>query len=81
MVVIEVFGCFLFATAVLVIVVGGNVVQVNKLATSLFDYFSIPLPIGVVAALYMAVFPLVARCEAPFSLTSSMNFLRYQPKL
>ena len=54
---------FLLAAALLVEIVGGGVVQVNECSTCLLGHFAIPLAIGVVAAFYLAVFPLVARCE------------------
>ena len=53
-------GCRLFLTH-LVILVGGDVMHVDKLHTGLFHHFTVPTAIRVIAALDMAVFPDVAR--------------------
>ena len=62
-VVVEVLhGLLLFAT-LLVEEVCRDVVEVNKFDTSIGNHFAIPLAIGVVAALNLAILPFVTRCQ------------------
>ena len=61
MVVVEVLHGLLLLATLLVEEVGGDVVQVNELAARFLCHLPIPLAVGVVAALYLAILPFVAR--------------------
>lgn len=69
MVVVEIYRGLLFALLgilaceFLVEEVSGDVVDVDEADARLLHYLPIPAAIAVVATLYLAVRPLVARCE------------------
>ena len=64
-------GSGLFLTH-LVECIGSDVVEVDEVHASLCHYFSIPLAIGVVASLHLAIWPFVARCEAHENWSASL---------
>ena len=63
MVALVIFVCFLFAAAFLVEIIGSDIMHVYKLGIGLLSHLTIPFAVGIIAALYLAVFPSVARSE------------------